>query len=213
VSNYSVSRRAPATAASGSFTLGSLDFTASSGLTANGSATISLDNLLLGDISGAPINVSTTNATVTVINLLTLNLTVASDGSVQQVRNVTASVDATTLGPQTGSGTSLVLNFNNTVETPTPVLTADMKSHLVCSGGLNLTTEVTNQTIHLKAGDVVLNAADASPRINIFDATTIGLAFGSAGTGEEDVNGDGTVNVFDLIHVGRNYGAVTGACV
>jgi hypothetical protein len=67
--------------------------------------------------------------------------------------------------------------------------------------------------VQLKAGDVVLNGADAGARINLFDAVTIGLAYGTAGTGEEDVNGDGTVNIFDLIHVGRNYGAVTGACL
>jgi hypothetical protein len=213
LSNYSVSRRSPATAANGNFTLGSIDFTANSGLTANGSVTLTIDSLLLGDISGAALTVPIVDSTsVTILDLLTLNLTVASDGTMQQVRDVTASVDAETRGPQTSSGTSLVLNFTDVIATSTPVLTADMKSHLQCSGALNLTTSVTNQTIHLKAGDVVLNAADVTPSINLFDAVTIGLAYGSAGTAEEDVNGDGTVNVFDLIHVGRNYGAVTGLC-
>ena len=213
LSDYSVSRRAPATATSGSFTLGSIDFIANTALVANGSVTLSINNLLLGDISGAPINVPIVNTTsVTIFDLLTLNLTVASDGTVQQVRDVTASVDTETRGPQTNLGTNLILNFTDVIETPAPVLTADMKSHLVCSGALNLTASVTDQTIHLKAGDVVLNGADVSPTINLFDAVTIGLAFGGVGTDEEDVNGDGTVNIFDLIHVGRNYGAVSGSC-
>jgi hypothetical protein len=213
LSNYSVSRRSPVTAASGSFTLGSLDFMANSGLSANGSATLTIDSLLLGDINGGAITVPIVNSTsVTIVDLLTLNLTVASDGTVQQLRDVTASVDAESRGPQTAAGTSLILNFTDVISTPTPLLTADMRSHLQCSGSLNLTTSITNQTIHLKAGDVVLNAADVTASINLFDAVTIGLAFGSAGSAEEDVNGDGTVNIFDLIHVGRNYGAITGLC-
>jgi hypothetical protein len=213
LSNYSVSRRAPAAAASGELDLASLDYTASTGLTANSSATLSLDNMMLGDITGAPVDIAyDETTTITVLDLLTLNLTVASDGSVQQVRNVTASVDSENRGPQTATGSSLTFNFSDVITSSTPVLTADMKSHLVCSGSLNLTSSVTNKTIHLDAGDVVLSGSDASARINLFDAVSIGLAFGSAGAGEEDVNGDGTVNIFDLIHVGRNYGAVTGAC-
>lgn len=212
-SNYSVSRRAPATAGSGNFGLGSIDYVANAGLTANSSATLSLDTLLLGDISGASINAPVSSTTVvTVLDLLTLNLTLSSDGTVQQVRDVSASVGAVTRGPQTGSGSSLVLNFADVIESHSATLSADIKSHLQCSGPLNLTTSVTNMSIQLKAGDVVLNGADASARINLFDAVTIGLAFGTAGDGEEDVNGDGTVNIFDLIHVGRNYGAITSVC-
>jgi len=210
---YVVSRRAPAAAASGSFTLGSLDFTASGGLSADGSAVLSLNTLLLGDLSGAPITaVLEGTTTVTILDLRTLNLTVSSDGSVQQVRNVTASANTETRGPQTGVGTSLTLNFTDAINTATPTLTVDMTSHLVCSGTITLPSSVSSRTVQLKAGDVVLNGADVSARINLYDAVTIGLAYGTAGTGEEDVNGDGTVNIFDLIHVGRNYGAVTGAC-
>lgn len=213
LSNYSVSRRAPATAASGNFSLGSLDYTADTGLTADSSVTLSLDSLLLGDISGAPLSASTTpTTTVDILDLLTLNLTVASDGNVQQVRNVTASIDSSNRGPQTNPGRSVTFNFADEIATVTPVLTADMVSHLACSGALNLTSSVTDLTIHLKAGDVVLNGADPTPRINLFDAVTIALALGTPGSGEEDVNGDGTVNIFDLIHVGRNYGTVMGAC-
>lgn len=213
LSNYAVSRNAPAAAASGDFSLGSLPYTASTGLTANGSATLSLDTLLLGDITGAPISIPVTSPTIiTILDRLTLNLTVASDGSVQQVRDVTASVDTESRGPQTAPSTSLTFNFIDVIDSSTPTLTADMKSHLACSGPLNLTTSVTDATIHLLAGDVVLNGADLSPEINLYDATAIGLAYGTAGSGEEDVNGDGIVNIFDLIHVGRNYGHAEGVC-
>lgn len=211
---YVVSRRAPAAGASGSFTLGSVGYTANTGLTADGSAVLSLNTLLLGDITGAPITAALEGTTtVTILDLRTLILTVSSDGSVQQVRNVTASANTETRGPQTGVGTSLTLDFFDAINTVMPTLTVDMTSHLVCSGVINLPASVNSQTVQLKAGDVVLNGADASARINLFDAVTIGLAYGTAGTGEEDVNGDGTVNIFDLIHVGRNYGAVTGGCL
>ncbi|MBK9745793.1 MAG: hypothetical protein IPO91_03350 [Chloroflexi bacterium] len=210
---YVVSRRAPAVAASGDFTLGSVNFTASGGLSADGSAVLSLNTLLLGDMSGAPITPAILgNTRIPVLDLRTLNLTVSSDGSVQQVRNVTASANTETRGPQTGAGTSLTLNFADAINTSTPTLTVDMTSHLMCSGSITLPSSVSSRTVQLKAGDVVLNGADVSARINLYDAVTIGLAYGTAGTGEEDVNGDGTVNIFDLIHVGRNYGSVTGAC-
>jgi hypothetical protein len=211
---YVVSRRAPAVGASGSFTLGSVGYTANTGLNADGSAVLSLNTLLLGDITGAPITAALEGTTtVTILDLRTLILTVSSDGSVQQVRNVIASANTETRGPQTGVGTSLTLDFFDAINTVMPTLTVDMTSHLVCSGVIMLPASVNSQTVQLKAGDVVLNGADASARINLFDAVTIGLAYGTAGTGEEDVNGDGTVNIFDLIHVGRNYGAVTGGCL
>ena len=131
----------------------------------------------------------------------------------EQVRDVTASVDSVTKGPASGPGNSLTLVFDDEISRPTSMLTADMKSHLECtSDPFALTASVTDKTITLKAGDVTTAAGEGSARINVSDSFIIGLAFGSAGAGQEDVNADGTVNVLDLIHVGRNYGAVTGAC-
>lgn len=213
--NYSVTRRSPAGEAVGDFSLGSLGYTTSTGLTADSSATLSLDTLLLGDLTGAPVDIGVTSpTTVRIINRFTLTLTITSDGSVQQVRDVTASADTVTLGPETGTGTALTLHFNDIITPAAPTLSADMRSHLACSGGsVNLDPAGANPvTIELQAGDVVLNEADTTPAINLYDAVAIGLAFGTPGSGEEDVNGDGTVNIFDLIHVGRNYDTVMGAC-
>lgn len=214
---YSVTRLHAAGAANGPFTLGSVGFGAHRGLTANGSATLTLNSLLLGDESGADLHVAfVPTTTVTIIDLYTFRLTVASDGTVQQVRDVTAVVDSVTPDATTPSATPLGMTFvyNDKITPPyTPSLSADMKSHLECaSPALSLTASVTDLTINLKAGDVVLDSTDATPSINLFDSTAIGLAYGQASTDEVDVNGDGTVNVFDLIHVGRNYGAVKGLC-
>ncbi len=214
-SAYSASRLAPAAAATGTFSLASGGFTANTNLLENKTATLTLNPLLLGDISGANMNAAfASTTTITILDLLTLNLTVKSDGGgIEQVRDVTASVDSVTKGPASGPGNSLTLVFDDEISRPTSMLTADMKSHLECtSDPFALTASVTDKTITLKAGDVTTAAGEGSARINVSDSFIIGLAFGSAGAGQEDVNADGTVNVLDLIHVGRNYGAVTGAC-
>jgi hypothetical protein len=47
--------------------------------------------------------------------------------------------------------------------------------------------------------------ADNDHDIDNADATLIGANIGTNAGDDRDVNGDGTVNVLDLVHVGRNF--------
>ncbi len=63
-------------------------------------------------------------------------------------------------------------------------------------------------------GTVTLTAGDATGDflVNSDDSDDIADDFGGAATtSETDINGDGTVNVLDLVHVGRNFGEGTGS--
>lgn len=210
---YSVTRSGTAPEANGPFSLGSLGFTAVNHLQADGSATLTLHSLLLGNKLGADLHATfapTTN--VTIVDLWSLHLTVKSDGAVNAVNDVTATVDSVTPDSTTPLTTppGVLFVYDDKFGAPhTTTVTADMKSHLACSvGTVTLTGTVTNGTLTLLAGDVNNDNA-----IDLLDSTAIGGVYGSTGyTGAEDVNADTNVNVLDLIHVGRNYDAVMTAC-
>jgi hypothetical protein len=102
-------------------------------------------------------------------------------------------------------------------------VSADMWGHLNCSTSpvdlddAGTAEDVdgfvgTSGAITLKAGDV-----DGLNGISNTDATIIAGDFGDTGaainaTYEGDINIDSTVNIFDLVHVGRNIDATTGTC-
>lgn len=224
LADYAVSRQGVNTA-TGNFTLGSYTITANIGLTADGSTTIALQNFKMSTILGVPITglvQASPNAVVTVRNinlaLLSGSVTVISDGSVNGIKNVALGMDSV---PYTqaavGSDHYDFTLPNNTQYTSLSVaVTADMVSHLACSKNYTLadganTASAKIGNITLKAGDVVSVSGDTA--INIQDATAIGAQFGSSSpTGEVDVNEDGTVDIYDLVHIGRNYGATQGTC-
>jgi hypothetical protein len=61
----------------------------------------------------------------------------------------------------------------------------------------------------------VKNAAGevtAYGKIDVADAVKVGSDFGTSQTGSTDIHGDGTVTIYNLVHVGRNYIAVAGPC-
>jgi len=97
-------------------------------------------------------------------------------------------------------------------------VTADMFGHLACStpivdlgdtGAAQNVSVFSLEGITLKAGDITSVLGDTE--IDLDDATAMGAAFGSTTTAA-DINIDGTVNIFDLVHVGRNYDAVQQPC-
>lgn len=83
-----------------------------------------------------------------------------------------------------------------------PALKIDAPGHLSCT-----TDGSQDRQITLRAGDV-----NGDGTIDIQDAATIGIAATENQQAETDLNHDGVVNVFDLIHVGRNYGLSSGEC-
>lgn len=102
-------------------------------------------------------------------------------------------------------------------------INADMWGHLACSTSavdLNDTGAAqdvdvfvgTSGVVTLKAGDV-----DDNGDISNTDFAIIGDDFGDTGASintsyEGDISMDGSVNIFDLVHIGRNFTATTAAC-
>jgi hypothetical protein len=205
----------------GSYTLGSYEVSADKYLLADGSVSITLDDFLASDSSGAVLDAlaAAPDATVTVNNIiLTLlqgDVTVASDGSMTNVSNAAISLDGTTYPVASGAGGSVAVAVNQEGGQLDIAVTADMDSHLACTetktiaDGINDVSAAIG-TLTLLAGDVVSVGGDAA--INLQDAVAVGAAFGGAASGEEDVNGNGTVDIFDLVHIGRNYNASNVDC-
>ena len=98
-------------------------------------------------------------------------------------------------------GESLQVEINS-VSNTSPELVIDAPGYLACTlhmGG--------NSNVILHSGDV-----NNDGMIDIRDATTIGIANTRTQHDEVDLNHDGVINVYDLIHVGRNYGLNSGEC-
>jgi hypothetical protein len=227
---YAVSRQGVDTS-TGDFTLGSFGATSNKGLTADSSATISIvgGSFKLSDNFGAALTSwlqASPNITVTIVDtplaLLSGNVTVASDGTVGALANVDLTVGATSFNDLSAASAALLaINVGNLEYTAASDaalavnVIADMGSHLACTltsfalvDGANVAATKIG-TITLDAGDVV-TASDNE--IDIDDATAMGAAFGTTTAAETDVNRDGVVNIFDLVHVGRNYTHVASAC-
>ena len=221
----------------GSFSLGSFQVKANKGLTSNGSITVDLpsNGFKLSNILGAVLNgllqvspAGVTTVTDIPLAILNGNVRVASDGTVNSLAGINLNMgDGVTQWVNQTAGTSFrdfsISAIEYTAATK-PALGAavsvDMISHLACvssyalDDGSNTTASKigTAGVVSLKAGDVISVSGDTA--INIQDGTAIGAQFASTSpTGEVDVNRDGVVDIYDLVHVGRNYGATQGSCV
>ncbi len=205
---YALALQAGGTQATGSFTLGSVDYQANT----PGQASFDLINLILGDINGQAIPdvaAAVTSATVTIEDLiLSLSGTVdpegyahANDLSCTLEGNPTYDDFTTTFGPADNTTDFIFTN----IQGQPAWLQVDGPSHVTCEQTLTFPPdagdEVLPDSLVLRAGDV--NSDDA---VDITDAAAIGLEYGNAASGELDINGDGVINILDLIHVGRNYG-------
>ncbi len=164
---------------------------------------LSESDLLLGTKDASSIPVSTISG---------LTVTVGEQGS----NKATVSGQALMPGKTDHSGIAIKLgdnSFNATtnssgdfsmtgVDEGTYSITAEAPGHLnaVCSNKAVSLPSTQLATLSLVPGD--LNDDDL---IDITDATTIGVDFGT-GNSRSDLNGDGTVNVLDLILLANNYG-------
>ncbi|MCC6803793.1 MAG: hypothetical protein IT319_12990 [Anaerolineae bacterium] len=190
---------------------------------------LSYNSLKLGDHWGASITPSslTSSVTVNIIDMWSLRLTVKSDGhEMSKLSTVQATVDslppmsqATAWAPP-GGEPSVAFNFEDKlVAGSTPSLLVSMRSHLSCfSPALTLGGSVTTGTITLFAGEVAAPVLEATPTIDMVDIVRLGdmiagIVVFNPNKPTEDVNGSGSVNIFDLIHASRNYGTQQGACV
>jgi hypothetical protein len=206
---------------SGSFTLGSYELVADRFLTTDGSVAITLDNFLAGDRSGAPLSVLAVNPNMSIvvndIILTQLNgdVTLMSDGIITQISDATLTVDNITYGPSSTANSSIAFTIaqeGNVLDVP---ITASMSGHLDCTTTITIPDGVSDAaisigTLTLKAGDVTDVGGAGS--VDIQDATAMGAVFGGSPTGEEDINGDGVIDILDLVHIGRNYNSTVESC-
>ena len=219
---YAVSHTGTDTS-TGDFTLGTFYATAPLGITANSSATVDLRDLKLSDISGADVVVGLPNSqtTVTINNLYIAlrgsgTIRVSSDGRMTTLRAVHLGLDGgdpADIPTASGSFTDFsVLAYRYPTGKQSADLAISLTSHLSCTrtvplvDGLN-TVSALGTAYTLKAGD-----ANADHHIDLNDAVLVGSYFGTSRTDGTDINGDGTINIFDLVHIGRNYTAVSGTC-
>jgi hypothetical protein len=101
-------------------------------------------------------------------------------------------------------GQSLQIEVNS-VPNSSAELVIDAPGHLGCT-----LYGSEDRNITLPAGDV-----NNDGTIDIRDAATVGVAntpTSQNAQDEADLNHDGIVNVYDLIHIGRNYGLSSGEC-
>lgn len=234
VGEYAVTRQSTNTA-TGSFDLGSFGAVANKYLlSADDSATIDFTSLILTDNAGqslGELRQAEADATVIIrdvdLALLTGEITVASDGYVTKLSDVVVSLNSSPLPTaQQLSGSSVAVDvgsieYGDDTSDDSIALNVevDMVSHLSCSvlttlldGDVSNTAQDrigTGGTLVLYAGDVV-TASDHA--IDMDDADAVALYFGSAPTGEVDINQDGEVDILDLAHIGRNYGESSTTC-
>jgi uncharacterized surface protein with fasciclin (FAS1) repeats len=121
-----------------------------------------------------------------------------------------AAGDMATITP---NGDTASFLFDDTLPVGTITVRADAPGHLFCETTLSVNRGPNTfpETIFLLAGDV-----DNDGDVDIADSTKIGLAFGMAPTQTDDhvvdLDGNGVVNVLDLIFVGRNFDRTAGEC-
>jgi hypothetical protein len=235
---YAVSRQGAETVSVEDFTLGSFVLTAEDYLTVDGSIVITMTDadFILSDNLGAGLTGwlrDTNDVTVTVTNIdlawLSGDMEVRSDVT---AISSTDNIDFV-LGDQDYSVTSIA-SYTNTFnmdsahqyqEDGTPAgdgtlnisASVDMTGHLACSNTVNLgdagaavdvdTMIGSGGTITLLAGD-----ADNDGDIDNTDAALIGSNYSTNPGDDQDINGDDVINILDLVHVGRNFGEVSGTC-
>ncbi len=128
-------------------------------------------------------------------------LSVQAEASGPDQITVSAPDAAAAIVSETVDGQTLLVKVNPGNNSP-PELKIDAPGHLECT-----TEGDQDRQITLRAGDV-----NGDGTIDLQDAALISLATGGDQHDDADLNHDGVVDIFDLIHVGRNYGLSSGEC-
>lgn len=218
---YSLSRTTTDTA-SGSFTIAEVTYDTALGQSADESADFALPTFKLSDELGTPITFSLTSpATVSILDLHSVDFTFESDGTVDAL--IDASADLTddfvppvnamfmSVAPITAGNPTAVVDFDDTFKGDNLTVTLNVTSHLTCIftdvivDGENPLEPAAMGPFLLRAGNTD-NTGGSQDIIDSADSAAVTGAFGGPGGTPADVNGDNVVNVLDLVHVGRNFG-------
>ncbi len=197
------SRQGDVAGLTGNVTLATLRFRATNA-TGGASFNLSESDLILGTKEADSIPISSiTGLTVVIAQPGSNKATVSGQVSLPGKSNQSG-----TIVSLEGSGFSVTTdnggNFNITaVNEGTYTVEASASGHLeaVCSG-----KTVSAPTTQLAPVSLISGDLNGDGLIDITDATTIGVDFGSGST-RSDLNGDGTINVLDLILLANNFGA------
>jgi predicted RNA-binding protein with TRAM domain len=133
-------------------------------------------------------------------SLETQTITVRAEASDPDSVAVMESDGNSIIVSETIVGDTLQVEINSNLDVSAELI-LDAPGHLACTLHIG-----ENPNVILYSGDV-----NDDGNIDILDVTTIGIA-GTSSEGEVDLNHDGLVNIYDLIHVGRNYGLNSGEC-
>ncbi len=237
---YAVSRRVNETVTATNFTLGSYALNSVENLTTDDGSivvTVTDANFILSDNMGTELadmlrTVNDITVTVSDIDLAWLNGNVVVESEATNITSL--DVIELVLGDRTpygvadfiGNGTTFGVDTTyRFFEVGTPAsndeliitVSANMTGHLKCSNTVDLldTGAVTDVTTKVGvSGTITLLAGDANDdgAIEIDDATAIGANFNAPVSDDRDINGDNVLNILDLVHVGRNYTALSGSC-
>lgn len=206
---FAQSLQSPETPISGSHTLGSLTYDTDD----PGIAIFQLDPVILGNISGVQIPISTTKTTsVTIVDLLLASVSGSARRETGADVTSAITVEVDTASPDiTGvAGGFFTFAYDNESVALDATLTVNAPGHVSCETlDLGLTDNILNTLtpITLLAGDV-----DNNDTVDITDGSIIvqeRFLPGSAPVGTTpDLNEDTNINVLDIIHVGRNFATV-----
>ncbi len=197
------SRQGDVAGLTGNVTLATMRFRATSA-TEGASLSLSESDLILGtkEADSIPIS-SVTGLTVDITQPGSNKATVSGQVSLPGKSDQSGSIVSLE-----GSGLSATTdndgNFNITsVNEGTYTVEASASGHLeaVCTD-----KTVSAPTTQLAPVSLIPGDLNGDDQIDITDATTIGVDFGSSRS-RSDLNGDGTVNVLDLILLANNFGA------
>ncbi len=212
------------TTGTAAFDIAEADFEANP-VTSDTDTTIDLpqaDLQLLDNVSGGqPVNALAEGATITILNvndLLVGSIEISSDGSVDSLETiiVTISGDVTSSNrtvdaPSSSGNPTITLDYSNLMPNSTfdggdttRTLTVSLDHHIDCEIDPFSFTDNSAQTdaATLLAGDV-----DNDNNIDNDDANQLIGVYGSNSSNDNDINNDGLVDIFDLVHVGRNLNA------
>ncbi len=152
-------------------------------------------------LDGEPIFTAQTTATSIIAQPIRALQTVSVQAEASPPNQVTVSGSVAAVVSETISGETLLLMVDPAIDARS-ALKIDAPGHLGCT-----TAAGQAPAIRLRAGDV-----NDDGRIDLQDAALIGVAANPGQAAEADINHDGVIDIFDLIHVGRNYGSSSGEC-
>ncbi len=215
---YIASRTNPAREVNAPFTIGDVSYKTRTGLTSDQQAIFSFSpplinsnteaELLISDINGDAIlgAFTTTNFALEVMDRSSLDISLLSESgaAIIGVDGANGMIDQN--NPSIVQNNNLIWTdqFEDRVIT---INEADLLYHARCIGGVLIVNESLNvATINLLPGD-----ADNDEDIDQADVAVIQNNYDGSGSG--DINRDGTVNVLDLIHIGRNLHVSNPRCV